>query len=230
MKKIQGFRYLPVPRLFHSCFIKAQTSRPMKVIQAARTARTQWARVGSRGYSLRNRTVRLYRSVTANTTVTSNRLNTSHKGFLLTTSLGVAAIAYHLPVQAQCKSDVVVEADDLFASRGSNGNLLKCYGILLQAYEEKPELRPQLCFRLARAAYNLIESSDPLDSDGKPDVKELRDLVYKYAQEAMELAPEDYQSAYWCGIGISESDKNHGVKKQIADLMKMKEYFERAVE
>ena len=158
------------------------------------------------------------------------KVRLAQAGLALPGALAVLAYVNNSAKVVSCKADNLAHADDLFEHRGKHGNLSKCYTILLEEYEASPALRPQLCHRLARAAYNLIESADPIDQENRPTVKDLRDLTYKYALEAMELAPDDYQSAYWCGIGMSESNKNQAIKVQIENLMQMRAYFERAVE
>lgn len=125
-------------------------------------------------------------------------------------------------------ADHLTVCDELFDSRGKDGNLALMYTMLLKEYEMSPESKREVCYRLSRATYNLVDSGDSRDNEQFPNKKELRELCYKFALEALEVAPDDFRSAYWCGIGLSAVGQNEGTKKQIGDLPQMKEYFELA--
>ncbi len=93
------------------------------------------------------------------------------------------------------------ELDSLFNTRGASGNLRKCLLGLEHIYKENASKddRSEICYRLCRANYNLISSKDPLDAGFNK--KDLATEALKYAQEAVDVAPNDFRSHYWSGIG-----------------------------
>eukprot|EP00510_Aplanochytrium_minuta_P000762 CAMPEP_0184022420 /NCGR_PEP_ID=MMETSP0954-20121128/10593_1 /TAXON_ID=627963 /ORGANISM="Aplanochytrium sp, Strain PBS07" /LENGTH=302 /DNA_ID=CAMNT_0026304787 /DNA_START=14 /DNA_END=919 /DNA_ORIENTATION=- len=132
-----------------------------------------------------------------------------------------------------CDDDPLVRLDDLFEKRGNDGNLATLFEELEQLHESQPDLRPKLCFRLARCAYNLRTSKDPKDARlcGSSEKKKvLGEKCLKYAQEALKLCPEDYKSSYWCGIAIQAVGEAEGTKYTISNLNVIRAHFEKAAE
>eukprot|EP00511_Aplanochytrium_stocchinoi_P001684 CAMPEP_0204829280 /NCGR_PEP_ID=MMETSP1346-20131115/7383_1 /ASSEMBLY_ACC=CAM_ASM_000771 /TAXON_ID=215587 /ORGANISM="Aplanochytrium stocchinoi, Strain GSBS06" /LENGTH=245 /DNA_ID=CAMNT_0051958935 /DNA_START=167 /DNA_END=904 /DNA_ORIENTATION=+ len=130
-----------------------------------------------------------------------------------------------------CAGEDLKHLDALFEKRGNDGNLSMLMDKLESLYSEKPDLRPQLCYRLARCAYNLRTSVDPKDAgySGSSDKKKaLGEKCLKYAEEALATNPNDYRSSYWCGIAIQTVGEAEGTKYTISNLEVIKKHFERA--
>jgi len=87
---------------------------------------------------------------------------------------------------SECLSPGLLDdCDSLFESRGTAGNLSRAMKNLQELYNssDAPGDRAEVCFRLARAAYNLLTSSDPEDIEtngGKDKLKLLAEQAVAY--------------------------------------------------
>jgi len=135
---------------------------------------------------------------------------------------------------AYCKASTndIDTSDRLFETRGGSGNLSKNYELLVELYQN-PANRAEVCFRLARSCYNLISSKDPLDAylnDTTEKKKKLAEEALRYAQEALDHAPNDFRSYYWNGIAIQSMGEFEGTKYTISRLNDIRGYFEQAAD
>ena len=125
----------------------------------------------------------------------------------------------------------IAQADLCFDRRGNDGNLALAYTLLRGVYEEAERngdtgAKAELCWRLARASYNLRSSKDPsdvkmFDVSVAAKKKELAELCEKYAREAVEVDPGYYRGYYWVGIAIQAVDEHQGNKQQIERLVSL---------
>jgi len=125
--------------------------------------------------------------------------------------------------------------DEFYEQRGVNGNLSRCLEKLRELYEraETQAEKADLCWRLARACYKLLSSTDPQDQSHiatKELQKQLAHDALKYAQEASKVAPNDFRSHYWCGICIQSVGDFEGTRYTIKHLREIRDHFENAVE
>lgn len=125
------------------------------------------------------------------------------------------------------------DVDVLYEQRGVNGNLSRCLERLTEMYTRSTDTaeKADLCWRLARACYNLVYSKDSGDQavcGTKEQREELAHDSLKYAQEALKVAPQDFRSHYWCGIAIQAIGEFEGHKYTITHLNEMREFFETA--
>ncbi|GBG26914.1 Regulator of microtubule dynamics protein 1 [Hondaea fermentalgiana] len=126
------------------------------------------------------------------------------------------------------------DVDVLYEQAGVNGNLSRCLEKLNEMYmasTDKAEM-VDLCWRLARANYNLVYSKDSGDQEvcgTQEQKKELAMDALKYARQALEVAPNDYRSHYWCGIAIQAVGEFEGTKYTITHLNDIRSHFEQAV-
>jgi tetratricopeptide (TPR) repeat protein len=157
-------------------------------------------------------------------------------GGIRTAALAVAAlaaawVAAQRAALAECVDACSLgECDALFDKRGRDGALSRCLNKLQELYEGNED-HADLCFRIARAAYNLLNSKDPLDAElvGSADKKKrIAELAVAMASEAREVAPEDFRSFYWIGISIQAYGDYVGGGTNYERLPEIRHSFERA--
>jgi tetratricopeptide (TPR) repeat protein len=150
---------------------------------------------------------------------------------LVTAALSTTVLAVQRAAPAECDdAGALVECDALFDNRGRDGALSRCLDKLQGLYESNED-HSELCFRIARAAYNLLSSKDPLDAEriGSVDKKKrIADLAVAMASEAREVAPDDFRSHYWMGIAIEAKGSLEGTKYTLERLGEIRQHFERA--
>jgi tetratricopeptide (TPR) repeat protein len=147
-------------------------------------------------------------------------------------ALAAACVAAQRAARAECvDAGLLGECDALFDKRGRDGALSRCLSKLQELYAGNED-HADLCFRIARAAYNLLNSKDPLDAElvGSADKKKrLAELAVAMASEAREVAPDDFRSFYWIGISIQAyGDAVGGTKYTLERLPEIRQSFERA--
>ncbi len=136
-------------------------------------------------------------------------------------------------VHCDVDASVLKECDDLFETRGKGGSLLRAYELLEKTYatNENAADRVELCYRLARAAYNLLSSTDPEDKVTGEMKKTLASKALEFAEEARKVAPNDFKSHYWCGIAIQAyGDHVGGTKYTLERLVDIRSSFEMAAQ
>ena len=147
-------------------------------------------------------------------------------------ALAAAWVAAQRATLAECvDAGLLGECDALFDKRGRDGALSRCLSKLQELYKGNED-HADLCFRIARAAYNLLNSKDPLDAElvGSADKKRrIAELAVAMASEAREVAPDDFRSFYWIGISIQAyGDAVGGTKYTLERLPEIRQSFERA--
>ena len=131
--------------------------------------------------------------------------------------------------QSVAFKQAIKQADLSFDRRGEDGNLALAHTLLTGVYEEAVRngdtaAKAELCWRLARACYNLRTSKDPKDVEmfdltNSAKKKELAELCEKYAMEAVEVDPGHYRGHYWVGIAIQAVGEHQGTKASIERLV-----------